>query len=131
MTKQPDDPGDDGKGDEGKKNNSGDGTATLYWSLNKEANGGAFYGGCNFLSAGKAKDSGSARVWPSGGGGFYKSKSGNVTIQKPTGSTFKEASWDSRCLDSRARPSRPPARAHGPNREWRSRTARSARPMTA
>ena len=97
--KQPDDPGDDGKGDEGKKN-SGDGTATLYWSLNKEANGGAFYGGCNFLSAGKAKDSGSARVCPSGGGGFYKSKSGNVTIQKPTGSTFKEASWDSRCLDA-------------------------------
>ncbi|MGO2861196.1 MAG: hypothetical protein ACTIC1_08575, partial [Brevibacterium sp.] len=100
--KQPDDPGDDGKGDKGSdgKNSSDDGTATLYWSLNQEANGGAFYGGCNFLSAGKAKDSGSARVWPSGGGGFYKSKSGNVTVQKPTGSTFKEASWDSRCLDA-------------------------------
>ncbi|WP_181273155.1 HtaA domain-containing protein [Brevibacterium oceani] len=93
-----DDKGDDGKGDD--KKTAGDGTATLYWSLNKETNGGAFYGGCNFLSAGKAKDSGSARVWPSGGGGFYKSKSGNVTIQKPTGSTFKEASWDSRCQDS-------------------------------
>ncbi len=101
--RQPDDPGDDGKGDKGSdgKDSSGDGTATLYWSLNKEANGGAFFGGCNFLSAGKAKDSGSARVWPSGGGGFYKSKSGNVTIEKPTGSTFKEASWDSRCQDSK------------------------------
>ena len=105
-TPDPDQPGDDGNGgnddgkDDDKKNAGGDGTATLYWSLNQEANGGAFYGGCNFLSAGKAKDSGSARVWPSGGGGFYKSKSGNVTVQKPTGSTFKEASWDSRCLDA-------------------------------
>ena len=97
--KEPGDPGDDGNGDDDKKS-AGDGTATLYWSLNREANGGAFFGGCNFLSAGKAKDSGSARVWPSGGGGFYKSKSGNVTIQKPTGSTFKQASWDSRCLDA-------------------------------
>ncbi|MDK8434707.1 MULTISPECIES: HtaA domain-containing protein [unclassified Brevibacterium] len=98
--KEPDDPGDDDGKDDDKKNAGGDGTATLYWSLNQEANGGAFYGGCNFLSAGKSKDSGSARVWPSGGGGFYKSNSGNVTIQKPTGSTFREASWDSRCLDA-------------------------------
>lgn len=99
----PEDPGDDDSGDKGgndDKKSAGDGSATLYWSLNKETNGGAFYGGCNFLSAGKAKNSGSARVWPSGGGGLYKAKSGNVTIQKPTGSTFKQASWDSRCQDA-------------------------------
>ncbi|WP_186293131.1 HtaA domain-containing protein [Brevibacterium aurantiacum] len=110
-TPDPDNPGDDGSGagddgsgdkgsgDDGKTGTSGDGSATLYWSLNQEANGGAFYGGCNFLVAGKSKDSGGAKVWPSGGGGFYASKSGNVTIEKPEGSTFKEASWDNRCLD--------------------------------
>ncbi|WP_167854430.1 HtaA domain-containing protein [Brevibacterium sp. S111] len=108
----PDDPGDDGSGagddgsgdkgsgDSGKNAGSADGSATLYWSINQEANGGAFYGGCNFLVAGKSKDTGSAKVWPSGGGDYYRSKSGNVRIEKPEGSTFKEASWDDRCLDS-------------------------------
>lgn len=89
----------DGKGDGNGGGATGDGSATLYWSLNQEANAGAFYGGCNFLSAGKAEDTGAAAVWTEKDG-VYRSSAGNVTIEKPDGSAFKQASWANKCLDS-------------------------------
>ena len=70
--------------------------ATFYWGLNKEATSGAFYGGCNFLSAGKAGDTGSSRLWNAG---EYQSADGNVTIIKPNGNDFQQASWATKCVD--------------------------------
>lgn len=58
--------------------------ASLSWSLSNEANSGAYFGGCNFLSAGVAGDTGSSTPWtatnPTPG---YAAKSGNVSISYP------------------------------------------------
>ncbi|MBS3179601.1 MULTISPECIES: fibronectin type III domain-containing protein [unclassified Pseudoclavibacter] len=70
--------------------------ATFYWGLNTEATSGAFFGGCNFLAAGKAGDTGSSRVWKAD---EYRSADGNVTIIKPNGSDFQQASWGTKCVD--------------------------------
>ena len=90
-------PGSDGGG------GSGDGTivdAQLRWGLNAESGGGAFAGGCNFLSAGVAGDAGGARVW-SEGDGLYRAEDGRVRIEKPTaGGGWTRASWATRCLDA-------------------------------
>ncbi|WP_271985251.1 fibronectin type III domain-containing protein [Pseudoclavibacter terrae] len=70
--------------------------ATFYWGLNTEATSGAFFGGCNFLAAGTAGDTGSSRVWNAG---EYRSADGNVTIIKPNGNDFQQASWGTKCVD--------------------------------
>ncbi|TDE98913.1 hypothetical protein EXU48_01590 [Occultella glacieicola] len=76
--------------------------AQLRWGLNGEVGSGAFFGGCNFLSAGIAGDAGSSHVW-SNDNPYYASSDGNVTIERPVGSeagaTYREATWDERCLD--------------------------------
>ncbi|WP_154796283.1 hypothetical protein [Occultella kanbiaonis] len=76
--------------------------AQLRWGLNDETGSGAFFGGCNFLSAGIAGDAGSSHVWVNGNP-HYHSSDGNVTIERPVGSgagtSYREATWDERCLD--------------------------------
>ncbi len=73
--------------------------ATLTWGLNGESGGGAYFGGCNFLSAGTAGNTGSSRVWTEADG-FYATTAGNVTIKKPDSSgALQNASWATKCLD--------------------------------
>ncbi len=83
---------------------AGDGTirnAQLRWGLNAESGGGAFAGGCNFLSAGLAGDAGGARVWREGDG-LYRAQDGAVRIEKPTADGgWTTASWDTKCRDPR------------------------------
>lgn len=75
--------------------------AQLRWGLNAESGGGAFAGGCNFLSAGRAGDSGSARVWTAADG-LYAPTDGAVRIEKPTADGgWTAAAWDTKCLDPR------------------------------
>lgn len=83
---------------------SGITNAQLRWGLNRESSSGAFFGGCNFLSAGRAADAGSARVW-SAGDGLYSATSGAVTIIKATSAGgWGRASFESRCLDPQGTP---------------------------
>jgi hypothetical protein len=72
--------------------------ATFTWGLSNEQGGGAFAGGCNFLSAGTAGDTGSSRVWTEADN-FYSASTGNVTIQKPdmVGAPVA-ATWQNKCL---------------------------------
>lgn len=80
------------------------GDAQLRWGLNHEVGGGAFYGGCNFLSAGKAGSTGGSRLWTAQDG-LYAARSGDVRIEKPAaGGTKVLASWDTRCLDASGTP---------------------------
>ncbi|NQX30066.1 hypothetical protein HQQ81_22200 [Microbacteriaceae bacterium VKM Ac-2854] len=73
--------------------------AQLRWGLNRESSGGAFAGGCNFLSAGAAGDSGSARVWTESDG-LYAANSGSVSIEKATAAGgWTAASFATKCLD--------------------------------
>lgn len=75
--------------------------SVLSWAINPESGSGAFFGGCNFLSAGKAGDSGSSRLWLETDG-LYKATSGNVTIEKPgRGDTWAPSTWADKCLDAR------------------------------
>jgi hypothetical protein len=74
--------------------------AQFRWGMNNEASSGAFAGGCNFLSAGEAGNTGGVRVWTASDG-FYSANSGNVTVQKPTAAGgWTEASFATKCLDS-------------------------------
>ncbi|MFY9677844.1 MAG: cell surface protein, partial [Glutamicibacter protophormiae] len=71
---------------------------TLTWGLNLESGAGAFQpGACNFLSAGKAGNSGSSRAWTQEDG-FYKAADGNVSILKdgPNSSSIAPT-WDTKC----------------------------------
>ncbi len=73
--------------------------AELRWGLNAESGAGAFAGGCNFLSAGRAGDAGGSRVWQEGDG-LYRSHDGSVHIEKPTADgQWADATWGARCLD--------------------------------
>lgn len=56
--------------------------AQLRWGINSESGAGAFFGGCNFMSAGAVGDTGGGRVWTAADG-FFSTRSGNVTIEKP------------------------------------------------
>lgn len=82
----------------------GDGSivdAQLRWGLNAESGGGAFAGGCNFLSAGRAGDAGGARVWGESDG-LYRAQDGRVRIEKPTATgAWTAATWTTKCLDAR------------------------------
>lgn len=75
--------------------------AVLSWALNPESGSGAFYGGCNFLSAGIAGDAGSSRVWLERDG-FWRATHGNVSIEKPTSATaWTSPTWADRCINAR------------------------------
>lgn len=78
--------------------------AQFRWGLNTESGGGAFAGGCNFLSAGKAGDSGGAVVWTESKG-LYRAKDGNVRIEKPDrAGEYRPASFADRCSDAQGDP---------------------------
>ncbi|BBA97038.1 hypothetical protein RVR_2598 [Actinacidiphila reveromycinica] len=73
--------------------------ASFVWGLDATASAGAYFGGCNFLSAGAAGDTGSSVVWtqssPSPG---YAARVGNVSVEKPdTAGTYAEPTWATRC----------------------------------
>jgi hypothetical protein len=72
--------------------------AVFTWGVNNESNSGAFFGGCNFLSAGIAGNTGSSRVWTESDG-FYDSEAGNVEIIKPTaaGDGVTNPTWATKC----------------------------------
>ncbi len=70
---------------------------TLAWSVNDESGGGAFFGGCNFLVAGEAGDTGSSRVWTEADG-FYSASQGNVSIRKPNADGgWDTPTWQTKC----------------------------------
>lgn len=70
---------------------------TLTWSINNEVGGGAFFGGCNFLSAGAAGNAGSSRLWTQADG-FYQTQVGNVTVEKPDASgAYAQPTWATKC----------------------------------
>lgn len=74
--------------------------AQLRWGLNAESGGGAFAGGCNFLSAGRAGDAGGARVWGEGDG-LYRAQDALVRIEKPTATgAWTTATWATKCRDA-------------------------------
>ncbi|MFE0633379.1 hypothetical protein ACFW3D_41440, partial [Streptomyces sp. NPDC058864] len=74
--------------------------ASFAWGLSGEQGGGAFFGGCNFLSAGKAGNTGSSRLWAQGDG-FYSTRDGNVTVEKPNAAgEFGQPSWATKCQDA-------------------------------
>lgn len=72
--------------------------AVLTWGVTNEANSGAFFGGCNFLSAGVAGNTGSSRVWTESDG-FYSASAGNVEIVKPNaaGDGTTNPTWATKC----------------------------------
>jgi hypothetical protein len=72
--------------------------AVFDWGINNESNGGSYFGGCNFLSAGVAGSTGSSRLW-SEGDGLYRATDGNVSIVQPTadGAGIRTAAWATRC----------------------------------
>jgi hypothetical protein len=78
--------------------------ATFTWGLSDEQGGGAFFGGCNFLSAGAAGNTGSSRLWTEADG-FYKNVDGNVTIQKPDSTGAPVApTWSTKCQTAAGTP---------------------------
>lgn len=73
--------------------------AVFRWGLNRESTGGAYFGGCNFLSAGIAGDAGNSRIWKREDG-FYRPSEGAVRVERPTadGAAVTVPTWDERCL---------------------------------
>jgi hypothetical protein len=89
--------GDEENGDETGDGSSSDG-AVFRWGMNREAGSGAYFGGCNFITAGEAPDTGMSKVWTDKS--FYKTKAGNVSVRKPNASgDWVDATWDNKCLD--------------------------------
>ncbi len=80
--------------------------AQLRWGLNQEAGAAAFFGGCNFLSAGAVGNTGSGRVWNEPDG-FFRARDGSVTIERPVatagGVGQRTASFAERCRDPNGR----------------------------
>lgn len=71
--------------------------AVLRWGFSNEANNGAFFGGCNFLTAGHIPDVGSGTIVDQS---RYSAQSGAVSIQKPNAAgAYELASFATRCLD--------------------------------
>ncbi len=71
--------------------------AMFQWGLNAESGGGAYYGGCNFLSAGEAGNTQAARLWQEADG-FFKAEDGNVTVLKPDADgNLVEPTWSTKC----------------------------------
>ncbi|TGN75638.1 hypothetical protein E5083_18445 [Streptomyces bauhiniae] len=81
--------------------------ASLAWGLSGEQGGGAFFGGCNFLSAGKAGNTGSSRLWTENDG-FYSTSSGHVTVEKPDAADkYTQPAWATKCQDPNGKPVSP------------------------
>jgi hypothetical protein len=81
--------------------------ASFTWGLSGEAGGGAYAGGCNFLSAGAAGSTGSSRVWTEADG-FYSAQSGNVAIVKPDSAGVNQpATFANKCLSPAGTPVSP------------------------
>lgn len=79
--------------------------AQLRWGLNAESGAGAFAGGCNFLSAGRAGDVGRGGVVWTEALGLYRAVDGAVRIEKPNRSgEYDIATWAGRCLDANGSP---------------------------
>lgn len=79
--------------------------AQLRWGLNAESGAGAFAGGCNFLSAGRAGDIGGGGVIWTEQRGFYSASEGNVRIEKPSSTgEYDVATFAGRCLDATGAP---------------------------
>ncbi|MET0956024.1 MAG: hypothetical protein ABWY68_08730 [Cryobacterium sp.] len=71
--------------------------ASFTWGMSNEAGGGAFFGGCNYLSAGTAGNTGSSRVWTEADG-FYATSSTNVQVRKPNAAgTLVAPTWSTKC----------------------------------
>jgi len=71
--------------------------ASITWGLNGESGGGAFFGGCNFLSAGVAGDTGSSRLWTQADD-FYSTQAGNVEVLKPNSAgVLNQPTWATKC----------------------------------
>ncbi|HXH36285.1 MAG TPA: fibronectin type III domain-containing protein [Plantibacter sp.] len=71
--------------------------AVLRWGFSNEANNGAFFGGCNFLTAGHIPDVGSGTIVDQS---RYSAQSGDVSIEKPNSAgAYELASFATRCLD--------------------------------
>ncbi len=80
---------------------------TLRWGLSQEAGGGSYFGGCNYLSAGKAGNTGSSRVWTEADG-FYAASAGNVSIEKDGANATKVApTWATKCIGAAGTPVTP------------------------
>ncbi|RIJ76917.1 Ig-like domain repeat protein [Nakamurella silvestris] len=78
--------------------------AEFSWAVNDESGGGAFFGGCNFLSAGKAGDTGSSRLW-SKADGLYQTEVGNTRIEKLTATGgYQTPTWETKCQDANGKP---------------------------
>lgn len=70
--------------------------AVFAWGLNRETGSGAFYGGCNFLSAGSGPDHGRSQLWTAQD---YRTEDGNVRIVKETGNGRAAPTWANKCSD--------------------------------
>jgi len=70
--------------------------AVLAWGINTEVSSGAYFGGCNFLSAGTAGNTGSSRVWTQADG-FYKAKDGAVSVRKAAAKGWATPTWATKC----------------------------------
>lgn len=82
--------------------------AQLRWGMNAETGSGAFFGGCNFLSAGVAGDAGGPRVWgaadATGADALFRTSDGRVRIEKPDAhGGWQPFTWDGRCQDATGR----------------------------
>ena len=76
--------------------------ATLRWGMNQESNSQAYFGGCNFLSAGRARNTGGGVPWTED---VYAGQSGNVSIVKADLSGgWQQATWVNKCLDAAGNP---------------------------
>ncbi|PYI40010.1 hypothetical protein CVS30_00265 [Arthrobacter psychrolactophilus] len=72
--------------------------AQLRWGLNQEVTSGAYFGGCHFLSAGTAGDTGSSRIWTLEDG-LYAASQANTRIEKPdSAGKWVIDSWNGKCL---------------------------------
>lgn len=75
--------------------------AQLRWGLNAETGSPAFFGGCNFLSAGAVGDTGGSVLWTATDG-HYASRAGAVRIERPVRATdgtvrYAEVPFAQRC----------------------------------
>lgn len=74
--------------------------ARLRWGLNAESGSGAFFGGCNFLVAGKSGDAGGSRVWNQSDTNLFSATDGNVRIELPANAgqtSWRTLTWDNKC----------------------------------
>lgn len=73
--------------------------AQLRWALNHETGSAAFFGGCNFLIAGKPGvdgDTGGGKVWTAADN-FYRASEGDVRIVRQAATGPVEATFAERC----------------------------------